>query len=111
MRFDRLIETEHDLKDSRLVGEQLRDVAHVDGEWLALLSRSPAANHGEPWRLRELLADFQRRARRFPGRLRPRFLSHGGLRCRLDEEGAYTIHVTGAAARPGEALVEIDEVP
>jgi len=39
-RFDTLIETEHYLKNSRLVGEQLRYVAHVEGEWVALLSWS-----------------------------------------------------------------------
>ena len=47
-RFDTLIETEHYLKNSRLVGEQLRYVAHVDGTWLALLSWSAAAYHLEP---------------------------------------------------------------
>jgi len=47
-RFDSLIETEHYLKNSRLVGEQLRYVAHVEGEWLALLSWSAAAYHLGP---------------------------------------------------------------
>ena len=47
-RFDTLIETEHYLKSSRLVGEQLRYVAHVDGEWVALLSWSAAAYHVAP---------------------------------------------------------------
>jgi len=36
-RFDSLIETEHYLNNSRLVDEQLRYVAHVEGEWVALL--------------------------------------------------------------------------
>jgi hypothetical protein len=44
-RFDAAIETHHYLKSSRLVGEQLRYVAHVDGEWLALLGWSAAAYH------------------------------------------------------------------
>ena len=47
-RFDSLIETEHYLKNSRLVGEQLRYVAHVEGEWLALLGWSGAAYHLAP---------------------------------------------------------------
>lgn len=46
-RFDSLIETEHYLKNSRLVGEQLRYVAHVEGEWVALLSWSAASYHLE----------------------------------------------------------------
>lgn len=44
-RFDRLIETQHYLKDARLVGEQLRYVAEYRGEWLALASWSAAAYH------------------------------------------------------------------
>jgi len=40
-----LIQTEHYLKSSRLVGEQLRYVAHFDGEWVALLSWSAASYH------------------------------------------------------------------
>jgi len=44
-RFDLLIQTEHYLKSSRLVGEQLRYVAHFDGEWVALLSWSAASYH------------------------------------------------------------------
>lgn len=44
-RFDRLIETQHYLKDATLVGEQLRYVAEYEGEWLALLAWSAAAYH------------------------------------------------------------------
>lgn len=47
-RFDTAIETHHYLKSSRLVGEQLRYVAHVGGQWVALLSWSAAAYHLEP---------------------------------------------------------------
>ena len=44
-RFRSLIEKHHYLKSDTLVGEQLRYVAELDGEWLALLSWSAAANH------------------------------------------------------------------
>lgn len=44
-RFRCLMENHHYLKSDTLVGEQLRYVAEVDGEWLALLSWSAAANH------------------------------------------------------------------
>lgn len=45
MKWDGLIEREHYLHNPRLVGEQLRYVAEVDGDWLALLSWSGAAYH------------------------------------------------------------------
>lgn len=44
-RFRELMERHHYLKSDVLVGEQLRYVAEVDGQWLALLSWSAAANH------------------------------------------------------------------
>ena len=44
-RYRALIEKHHYLKSDTLVGEQLRYVAEVDGQWLALLSWSAAANH------------------------------------------------------------------
>jgi hypothetical protein len=44
-RWNELIEKEHYLHNPRLVGEQLRYVAEVEGEWLALLSWSGAAYH------------------------------------------------------------------
>lgn len=44
-RWNELIEQEHYLHNPRLVGEQLRYVAEVEGEWLALLSWSGAAYH------------------------------------------------------------------
>ena len=44
-RWNQLIETEHYLHNSTLVGEQLRYVAEVGGEWIALLGWSAAAYH------------------------------------------------------------------
>jgi hypothetical protein len=44
-RWNQLIEQDHYLHNPRLVGEQLRCVAEVDGEWVALLSWSGAAYH------------------------------------------------------------------
>jgi len=44
-RWNEIIGQEHYLHNPRLVGEQLRYVAEVDGEWLALLSWSGAAYH------------------------------------------------------------------
>lgn len=44
-QWDETIEREHYLHNPRLVGEQLRYVAEVDGDWLALLSWSGAAYH------------------------------------------------------------------
>ena len=44
-RFDRLIETQHYLKDATLVGERLCYVAEYGGQWLALLAWSAAAYH------------------------------------------------------------------
>ena len=44
-RFDRLIETQHYLKDATLVGEQLRYVAEYGHQWLAVMAWSAAAYH------------------------------------------------------------------
>jgi hypothetical protein len=44
-RYDELMVEHHYLKSSRLVGEQLRYIAHADGQWLALLSWSAASYH------------------------------------------------------------------
>ena len=44
-KWNALIEKEHYLKSSQLVGEQLCYVATFEGEWLALLSWSGAAYH------------------------------------------------------------------
>lgn len=44
-RFADLITKHHYLKSDSLVGEQLRYVAEVNGQWVALLSWSAAANH------------------------------------------------------------------
>jgi hypothetical protein len=44
-RWDALIEKEHYLKSARMVGEQLRYVAELDGEWVALLGWSAASYH------------------------------------------------------------------
>ena len=43
--FDRRLETEHYLARSVLVGESLRYVAELDGEWVALLTFSAPALH------------------------------------------------------------------
>ena len=44
-KWDGVIEREHYLHNPRLVGEQRRYVAEVEGDWLALLSWSGAAYH------------------------------------------------------------------
>ena len=44
-RYRELMERHHYLKSDVLVGEQLRYVAEIDGQWLALLSWSAAARH------------------------------------------------------------------
>lgn len=62
-RFRELMSTHHYLKSDTLVGEQLRYVAHVDGQWVALLSWSAAAYHlkdREAW----IGWDVQQRRRR-----------------------------------------------
>jgi len=46
--FDRLLETEHYLKSSRLGGRHLRYVAEAGGRWVAILSFSGAAPHLKP---------------------------------------------------------------
>jgi Domain of unknown function (DUF4338)/DDE_Tnp_1-associated/Transposase DDE domain len=43
--YDELIATEHYLRESSVVGESLRYVAEVDGQWVALLTFSAAALH------------------------------------------------------------------
>jgi len=44
-RFEELMVSHHYLKSDRLVGEQLRYVAQVKGQWVALLSWNAAAYH------------------------------------------------------------------
>jgi len=44
-QWNAIVEKEHYLRNPTLVGEQLRYVAEVDGQWLALLSWSGAAYH------------------------------------------------------------------
>lgn len=44
-RWNELVEKEHYLHTATLVGEQLRYVAEIDGEWIALLGWSAAAYH------------------------------------------------------------------
>jgi hypothetical protein len=43
--FDRLLEERHYLASARLVGQTLRYVAKLDGQWVALLTFSAAALH------------------------------------------------------------------
>jgi hypothetical protein len=45
LRFRELMGAHHYLKSDHLVGEQLRYVAHVGGQWVALLSWSAASYH------------------------------------------------------------------
>jgi hypothetical protein len=44
-RFDKLLEEEHYLKSARLGGQNLRYVAELEGQWLALITFSGAAPH------------------------------------------------------------------
>src|SRR3990172_1244231 len=44
-RWDQLVCQHHYLKNARMVGEQLRYVVEVQGQWLALLGWSAAAYH------------------------------------------------------------------
>jgi hypothetical protein len=44
-RWNKLLQKHHYLKEHRLVGESLRYVAKLDGEWIALLGWSSAAFH------------------------------------------------------------------
>lgn len=44
-RFDELLSAQHYLKETRVVGEQLRYVAEYQGQWVALLLWSAAAYH------------------------------------------------------------------
>ena len=60
-RFDTLIKTEPCLKNNQLVSEQLRYVTHVEGERVALLSRSAAAYHLEA---RDVWIDWSNEPRR-----------------------------------------------
>ena len=80
-RFDSLIETQHYLKSSRLVGEQLRYVAHVDGEWLALLGWSAVAYHLAPRDAWIGWSDEQRRRRLRLLANNSRFLILSGVDC------------------------------
>jgi len=62
-RWNRLIKQEHYLHNPTLVGEQLRYIAEVDGNWLALLSWSGAAYHIAGRDLWIGWSDLQRRNR------------------------------------------------
>ncbi len=44
-RWSSIVEKEHYLHNSRLVGEQLRYIAELNGQWLALIAWSGAAYH------------------------------------------------------------------
>jgi hypothetical protein len=44
-RFDRTLEAHHSLANARLVGQTLRYVAELDGQWVALVTFSAAALH------------------------------------------------------------------
>jgi len=80
-RYDGLMIAHHYLKSSRLVGEQLRYVAQVDGQWLALVSWSAAAYHlkdREDWLG---WSDAQRRRRLALVANNSRFLILPGVDC------------------------------
>src|SRR5512132_4242335 len=47
-RWDALMEEKHYLRSARMVGEQLRYVAEVEGEWVALLGWSAGSYHLRP---------------------------------------------------------------
>lgn len=57
------LEQKHYLKSSRLVGEQLRYVAEVDGQWVALLGWSAGSYHLRPREAWIGWSDEQRRQR------------------------------------------------
>jgi hypothetical protein len=64
-RWDAEIEQKHYLKNARLVGEQLRYVAQIDGQWVALLGWSAASYHlrqRESW----IGWDVEQRRQRLP---------------------------------------------
>jgi hypothetical protein len=64
-RWDAEIEQKHYLKNARLVGEQLRYVAELDGQWVALLGWSAASYHlrqREAW----IGWDVEQRRQRLP---------------------------------------------
>jgi hypothetical protein len=44
-RFDQLLEQKHYLQSARMGGQSLRYVAHVDGQWMALITFSGASPH------------------------------------------------------------------
>lgn len=62
-RWDALISTEHYLKSAAMVGEQLRYVAEVDGEWVALLGWAAGSYHLRPREQWINWLDLQRRQR------------------------------------------------
>lgn len=62
-RFDKLLETEHYLCNSRTVGNTLRYVAELDGRWVALATFSGAAMHLK-WREMWIGWSPRQRARR-----------------------------------------------
>jgi hypothetical protein len=80
-RFDAAITAHHYLKSSRLVGEQLRYVAHVDGQWVALLSWSAAAYHLKDREAWLGWSDEQRRRRLALVANNSRFLILPGVDC------------------------------
>ena len=104
LRFRNLMEAHHYLKSDHLVGEQLRYVAHADGQWVALLSWSAAAYHlkdredwigWEPAQRRRRLALTANNARFpiLPGidcpNLASRVLAQGTARLSTDWQYAY----------------------
>lgn len=65
-RWNKLIEEKHYLKSARLVGRQMRQVAVLDGQWVALVGWSDAAYHLK-WREEWIGWDLaqQKRRRKF----------------------------------------------
>jgi hypothetical protein len=80
-RYRELMESHHYLKSDSMVGEQLRYVAEIDGQWLALLSWCAAARHlrdREQWLG---WSDDQRRSRLALLANNSRFLILPGVDC------------------------------
>jgi len=80
-RYRELMEPHHYLKSDVMVGEQLRYVAEVDGQWLALLSWSAAARHLKDREQWLGWSDTQRRRRLALLANNARFLILPGVDC------------------------------
>lgn len=80
-RYRQLMTAHHYLKSDQLVGEQLRYVAEVDGQWVALLSWSAASYHLKDREQWIGWSDAQRRRRLALVANNSRFLILPGVDC------------------------------